>query len=211
MKVLLLNGSPNEKGNTYLALDSISQTLKLEGIDSEIFFVGKEAIVSCKGCGACSKIGRCVFDGDRVNEFVSKMMESDGLIVGSPVHYAAATGAITSFLGRAFFSGSRANKNPYRLKPAASVAIARRAGTSATLDQLNKYFTISQMPIISARYWNELHGQVAPQVNEDIEGMQNLRYLARNMAFFLKCKEAGLKSGISLPEEENVTYTNFIR
>ncbi len=211
MKVMLLNGSPHEKGNTYLSLNEIAKTLEEEGIESEIFYIGKEIIASCMGCGACSKIGRCVFDKDRVNEFVDKMINCDGLIVGSPVHYAAATGAITSFLGRAFFSGWRSGKNPFRLKPGASVAVARRAGTTATLDQLNKYFSISQMPVISGRYWNEVHGQIAPQVNEDKEGLQNLRYLARNMAYFLKCKEAGKNAGILPPIEEEVEFTNFIR
>ncbi len=211
MKVLLLNGSPHENGNTYLSLCEITKTLKEEGIDSEIFYIGKEAIASCMGCGACSKLQRCVFDKDRVNEFVDKMTQADALIVGSPVHYAGATGAITAFLGRAFFSGWRAGKNTFRLKPAAAVAVARRAGTSSTLDQLNKYFGISQMPIISGRYWNDVHGQTQGQVSEDLEGLQNLRYLARNMAYFLKCKEAANKAGIQPPSEEDVTFTNFVR
>ncbi len=211
MKVLLLNGSPHESGNTYLSLNEIAKTLKEEGIESEIFYIGKEPIASCMGCGACSKLGRCVFDKDRVNEFVDKMVEADALIVGSPVHYAGATGAITSFLGRAFFSGWRSGKNTFRLKPAAAVAVARRAGTSSTLDQLNKYFGISQMPIISGRYWNNIHGQTQGQVSEDLEGLQNLRFLARNMAYFLKCKEAGKNNGIEPPKEEEVIITNFVK
>ncbi len=211
MKVMLLNGSPHKEGNTYTALSEIAKTLNEEGIDSEIFHIGKEPIASCMGCGACSKLGKCVYDKDRVNEFVDKMTECDALIAGSPVHYAAASGAITAFLGRAFFSGWRSGKNTFGLKPAASVAVARRAGTSSTLDQLNKFYSISQMPIISGRYWNNVYGQTIGQVNEDKEGMQNLRYLARNMAYFLKCKEAGKNAGILPPTEENVEFTNFIR
>ena len=211
MKVLLLNGSPHEKGNTYLSLEEIAKTLKNDGIDSEIFYIGKDSIASCMGCGACSKLQRCVFDKDKVNEFVNKMMEADALIVGSPVHYAGATGAITAFLGRAFFSGWRSGKNVFRLKPAAAVAVARRAGTSSTLDQLNKYFGISQMPVISGRYWNNVHGQTQGEINQDFEGLQNLRFLARNMSYFLKCKEAGQNAGILPPKEEDVTFTNFVR
>ncbi len=210
MKVLLLNGSPHEQGNTFISLSEIAKTLKEEGIDSEIFYIGKGSIGSCMGCGACSKIGKCVLDNDKVNEFVDKMVEADALIVGSPVHYAGATGAITAFLGRAFFSGWRSGKNPFRLKPAAAVAVARRAGTSSTLDQLNKYFGISQMPIISGRYWNNVHGLLTGEVNQDLEGLQNLRYLAKNLAYFLNCKQAGMNAGIEAPKEEDVTFTNFI-
>ena len=205
MKVLLLNGSPHENGNTFLSLSEIAKTLKDEGIDSEIFYIGKDPVASCMGCGACAKLQRCVFDKDKVNEFVNKMAESDALIVGSPVHYAGATGAITVFLGRAFFSGWGSGKH------AAAVAVARRAGTSSTLDQLNKYFGISQMPVISGRYWNNVHGQTQGQVSEDFEGLQNLRYLARNMAYFLKCKEIAKNAGIEPPQEEDVTFTNFVR
>ena len=211
MKVLLLNGSPHENGNTFLALSEIAKTLKDEEIDSEIFYIGKDPVASCMGCGACAKLQRCVFDKDRVNEFVNKMVDADALIVGSPVHYAGASGAITAFLGRAFFSGWRSGKNVFRLKPAAAVAVARRAGTSSTLDQLNKYFGISQMPVISGRYWNDVYGQTPGQVNEDFEGLQNLRFLARNTAYFLKCKEAAKNAGIEPPKEEDVTFTNFVR
>ncbi len=211
MKVLLLNGSPHEKGNTYLSLTEISKTLKKDGIESEIFYIGRGPVASCMGCGACSELGRCVFDKDKVNEFVEKMIDADALIAASPVHYAGATGAITSFLGRAFFSGWRSGKNVFRLKPAAAVAVARRAGTSSTLDQINKYFGISQMPIISGRYWNNVHGLTQGEVNQDFEGLQNLRFLAHNMAYFLKCQEAAQKCGILPPEEENVNFTNFVR
>ncbi len=211
MKVLLLNGSPHEQGNTYLSLSEIAEILKENGIDSEIFYIGKDPVASCMGCGACAKLGKCVFDKDKVNEFVGKMIESDALIVGSPVHYAGASGAVSAFLGRAFFSGWRSGKNPFAHKPAAAVAVARRAGTSSTLDQLNKYFGISQMPVITGRYWNNVYGQTTGQVNEDLEGLQNLRFLARNMAYFLKCKEAGKNAGINPPMEEEVTFTNFVR
>ncbi len=210
MKVLLVNGSPHKQGCTYTALEEIAKTLNEEGIDSEIFQIGTEPLVSCRSCGACSKIGKCVIN-DRVNEFIDKMAESDGLIIGSPVHYASATGAATTFMDRAFFAGWRSGRGIYAHKPGASVASARRAGTTFTLDQLNKYFTISQMPIISGRYWNMVHGSTPDEVRQDVEGLQNMRFLARNMAWFLKCKQAGLQAGIEPPKDEEVVFTNFIR
>lgn len=210
MKVLLFNGSPHSKGCTYTALNEIAKTLKEEGIDSEIYNIGPKAIAPCKACYACAKLGKCVID-DEVNEFIEFAKDFDAFVFGSPVYYAAAAGSAVSFLNRAFFSASKSGKKVFSHKPAAAVASARRAGTSATLDQLNKYFTISQMPIISGRYWNMVHGSTPEDVQSDLEGMQNMRILARNMAYYLKCIEAGKKAGVELPKQEEVIYTNFIR
>ncbi len=210
MKVLLVNGSPHRNGCTFTALSEIAKTLNEEGVETEIFQVGIEPLAGCRGCGACSKIGQCVIN-DRVNEFLNIAGDYDGYVFGSPVHYAAATGAITSFLDRVFFANMYSGKNLFAHKPGTAIVSARRAGTTATLDQLNKYFTINQMPIISGRYWNMVHGHTPDEVKKDEEGMQNMRILARNMAWHLKCREAGEKIGIKLPKEEQTVYTNFIR
>ena len=205
MKVLLVNGSPHQNGCTYTALNEVAKTLNEQGIETEIFNTGTD-IYACRACGACSKIGRCVIN-DTVNEFVSKAKEADGFIFGSPVHYAAASGALTSFMGRAFYSG----KGAFAFKPAAAVVSARRGGTTAAFEQINKYFTISQMPVISSKYWNMVHGSKAEDVLKDEEGMSVMRALGRNMAWFLKLKEAGEKAGIKLPVQEEQVRTNFIR
>ena len=210
MKVILVNGSPHEKGCTYTALETVAKTLNEEGIETEIFQLGTKPLVGCTACGACAKTGRCVFD-DRVNEFLELAEEADGFVFGSPVHYASAGGAIVSFMARAFFAGSNSAKMPFTLKPAAAVVSARRAGTTAAFDQLNKYFTISQMPVISSRYWNMVHGTKPEDVANDAEGLQIMRVLARNMAWFLKCKEAGKKAGVPFPKKEETIRTNFIR
>jgi len=210
MKVLLVNGSPHEFGCTYTALEEIAKTLNEEGIDSEIFYIGTDPIAPCKACYACGKLKKCVIN-DKVNEFIDIMEGSDGIIIGSPVHYASASGIITAFLDRAFFAGSRAGTGLFAHKPGSAIVSARRAGTTATLDQLNKYFTISQMPIISGRYWNMVHGANPEQVKQDKEGMQNMRILARNMAYHLKCKQAAKDAGILPPKQEEVIFTNFIR
>lgn len=208
MKVLMLNGSPHEKGCTYTALWEVAGQLNEAGIETEIMHVGGGDVRGCMGCGACGRLGRCIFDGDKVNEAVEKMKECDGLVVGSPVHYASAGGAITSFLDRFFYSGSSAAAH----KPGAAVASARRAGTTATLDQLNKYFMISQMPVVSSQYWNMVHGQCPEDVKKDEEGMQIMRVLGRNMAWMLQSIEAGKAAGIKRPEEEeHKMRTNFIR
>lgn len=178
MKVLMLNGSPHEKGCTYTALSEVAGELNQAGIETEIMHVGGGTVHGCMGCGACGKLGKCIYSDDKVNEAVEKMRQSDGLIVGSPVHYASAGGAITSFLDRFFYSGSSAAAH----KPGAAVASARRAGTTATLDQLNKYFMITQMPVVSSQYWNMVHGQCPEDVKKDEEGMQIMRVLGRNMA-----------------------------
>ncbi len=210
MKVLLVNGSPHEKGCTYTALTEAAKTLNEEGIDTEIFWVGTKPLAGCIACKTCAKTGRCVFN-DRVNDFLDIAKGADGYIFGSPVHYAAASGAITSFMDRVFYADALGGRQSFYLKPAACIVSARRAGTTATFDQLNKYFTISEMPIISSRYWNMVHGAKPEDVEKDLEGLQTMRILARNMAFFLKCKEAGLKTGVPLPMREEIIFTNFIR
>ena len=211
MKVLLINGSPNEKGCTYTALSEISKTLNNENIETEIYYIGTEPIAPCRDCRACTKLQRCVID-DKVNELLARINEFDGFVVGSPVHYASASGSICPFLDRLFFAASRIPAgNPFRLKPATAVVSCRRAGSTATLDQLNKYFLINQMPIISGRYWNMVHGSNPEQVLQDLEGLQNMRIVAKNMAWLLKCKEAAEKLDIKAPEAEETIYTNFIR
>lgn len=207
MKVMLVNGGPHEKGCTYTALAEIEKVLTEEGIESEIFWLGNRPIGGCISCGGCKGTGRCVFDSDPVNRFLDRAGEFDGFIFGSPVHYAGATGAITSFLDRVFY----ANSSLFAFKPAAAVVSARRGGTTASWDQLNKYFGITQMPIITSQYWNMVHGNTAQQVLEDKEGLQTMRVLARNMAWFLRCKEAGEKAGVPLPKQEERAITNFIR
>lgn len=208
MKVILVNGSPHKEGCTYTALKEVEKALNEEQIETEIFWVGSKPISGCLGCKGCMKSGKCVID-DTVNEFVEKAKSADGFIFGSPVHYAAASGTLTSFMDRAFYSGSK--QKVFLYKPAAAVSSARRAGTTATYDQLNKYFGISQMPIISSRYWNMVHGSTPDDVKKDEEGMQTMRILGRNMAYYLKCIEAGKEKGILLPKEEETCFTNFIR
>jgi multimeric flavodoxin WrbA len=210
MKVLLVNGSPHKEGCTYTALTEVAKTLNEEGIDTEIFWVGIKPLAGCTACRTCAETGRCVFD-DSVNDFLGIAQDADGFIFGSPVHFAAASGAITSFMDRVFFADLQSGKRSFYLKPAAAVVSARRAGTTVTFDQLNKYFTITEMPVISSRYWNMVHGAEPEDVEKDFEGLQIMRVLARNMAFFLKCKEAGLKAGVSLPAREESIFTNFMR
>jgi multimeric flavodoxin WrbA len=212
MKVLLVNGSPHKNGCTNTALEEIAKTLQEEGIGAEIYHIGIKPIAGCRGCGACTKLGHCVINDDGVNEFVDRCKDFDGFIFGSPVHYGSAGGAITSFMDRAFFTAFMSGRGEvFTHKPAAAVASARRSGTTATLDQLNKYFTISEMPVISGRYWNMVHGHTPDEVRQDLEGMQNMRILARNMAWHLKCQEAGKKAGIEMPKQEEIVFTNFIR
>jgi len=210
MQVLLLNGSPHTKGCTNAALEEIAKTLKQEGIDSEIFQIGTDVISGCRGCGACGKLGKCVIE-DKVNEFLELAKDFDGFVFGSAVHYAAATGSITAFLDRAFYVNAHSGRRIFEHKPAAAIASARRSGTTATLDQLNKYFMITQMPVISGRYWNMVHGRTVEDVKQDIEGLQNMRFLARNMAWHLKCRKAGEDMGFMPPKQEDVTLTNFVR
>ena len=211
MKVLLVNGSPHQNGCVSVALEEVAKELNKENIETEFFWIGVKPIAGCIACKNCVKTGKCVFD-DVVNEFVEKAKEADGFIFGSPVHYAGASGAITSFMDRVFYSAFSGKKGDrFTFKPAATVISARRAGTTATYDQLNKYFGISQMPIISSRYWNMVHGNTPEEVKQDEEGMQVMRILGRNMAYYLKCIEAGKEKGIMPPEKEKATLTNFIR
>jgi multimeric flavodoxin WrbA len=209
MKVLLVNGSPHEKGCTYTALKEIAATINKEGLETEIFQVGTTPLSGCTACRKCQELGRCVFN-DSVNEFLEIAGTADGFIFGSPVHYAAAGGAITSFMDRVFYANALSGKKSFYLKPAAAIVSARRAGTTAAVDQLNKYFLISQMPIVSSRYWNMVHGTNPDEVKQDQEGMQIMRILGKNMSWFLKCKEAAVKAGVPLPESEEITFTNFI-
>lgn len=206
MKVILVNGSPKKNGCTYTALTEVAGALEKNGIETEIFHVGNKPLAGCMGCGACLKTGKCFMD-DTVNEFVEKAKEADGFVFGSPVHYAAASGAITSFLDRAFYGKG----SVFAGKPGASVVSCRRGGASAAFDQLNKYFTISSMPVVSSQYWNQVHGTSPEEVRQDEEGMQTMRTLGNNMAWLLKCIELGKKEGISFPEGEKKIATNFIR
>lgn len=199
MKVLLINGSPHEKGCTYTALREIAGTFQREKIQADIFWIGNRPLYSCVDCGKCAEKGCCVFP-DRVNDFLEVAGDYDGFIFASPVHYAGATGALTAFMGRAFFADLHSGKNRFYLKPAAAVVSARRAGTTAALDQINKFFLWGHMPVISSRYWNMVHGQTPEQVLADAEGIRNLRMLAKNMTWFLRCKEAGERAGVPLPD-----------
>ena len=205
MKALLINGSPHAKGCTYTALSIVAKELENNGIEAEIVQVGHKDIHGCIACGKCQETGKCVFD-DIVNEVASKFEQADALVIGSPVYYAGVAGTMHSFLDRLFFS------TPFskRMKVGASVCSARRAGTTATFDQLNKYFTISEMPVASSRYWNMVHGHSAEDVMQDKEGVQCMRILGRNIAFLVKAIAAE-KERNGLPETEEVTFTNFIR
>ena len=206
MKVILVNGSPKEKGCTYTALCEAEKALNANGVETEIFWLGKDALAGCIGCGACFKTGKC-FRNDCVVDFVEKAKDADGFIFGSPVHYAAASGALTSFMDRAFYSGG----SFLRGKPAAAVVSCRRGGASAAFDQINKYFTISSMPIVSSQYWNQVHGNSPEEVLKDEEGLQTMRTLGNNMAWLLKCIELGKAAGVDFPTPEAVIRTNFIR
>ncbi len=206
MKVLMLNGSAKTKGNTMRALTEVGEQLKKEGVDYEILQIGGGPVRDCIGCGRCTEKG-CCFEDDNVNVFVAKLKEADGLVIGTPVYYAHPSGRILSFLDRAFYSSS----GSFAFKPAASVAIARRGGTTASFDVLNKYFGISQMPVAGSTYWNIGHGTVPGEAEQDPEGMQTMRNLARNLAWMIKCIKAGQNAGIGFPQTETGARTNFIR
>lgn len=206
-KVLLVNGSGNENGCTYTALKEVAGALEKEGIETEIFQLGKEPICDCIGCGGCGKLGRCVFGDDVVNAFVEKAKEADGFVFGTPVYYAHPSGRILSFLDRVFYSGGGA----FAYKPGAAVASARRAGTTASLDVINKYMTINRMPVVSSNYWNMVHGNKPEEVLQDQEGLQIMRGIGQNMAWLIKCIEAGKTAGIDHPQGEPKIKTNFIR
>ena len=205
MKVLLLNGSAHKEGCTFTALSEIAKTLNEQGVETEIYQLGNVELKDCSGCGACRKLGKCVIN-DIVNEFVEKARGFDGFVFGTPVYYAHPSGRILSFLDRAFYSG----KSAFEFKPACAIAYARRAGTTASFDVLNKYFTISNMPVVSDGYWNNIHGSVAEDAKKDLEGLQVMRTLGRNMAWLLKCIKLGKQNGIERPELEKQIRTNFI-
>ena len=205
MKVLLINGSPNAKGCTYTALSEVEKELHKEGIETEIIHVGNKDIRGCIACKSCYKTGKCVFN-DLVNEVKDKFEEADGLVIGSPVYYSSPNGTLLSFLDRLFYISSFDK----RAKVGASVVSCRRGGNTATFDVLNKYFTISQMPVVSSRYWNMVYGSNAEQVQQDEEGLWTMRVLGKNMAFLMKCIALG-KEQYGLPEKEEPKFTNFIR
>ena len=205
MKVLLINGSPRQDGNTGIALDEMVKVFEQEGIETDVMQIGNKAIRGCMACGACAKTGRCVFDDD-VNVAAAKLKEADGLVVASPVYYASANGTLVSFLDRLFQSG----KFDKTMKVGAAVAVARRGGCSATFDELNKYFTICGMPVASSQYWNSVHGRMKGEAAQDAEGLQTMRTLARNMAFLMKSIALG-KEKYGLPEKEDWLPTHFIR
>jgi len=207
MKVMLVNGSPHEYGCTRVALDEVAAALQAEGVGTEIFWLGKKPVGGCMACGSCKTTGTCVLD-DAVNEFHEKVAAADGFVFGTPVHFASAGGNMTAFLDRLFYSTPR---ELFRLKPGAAVVAARRAGTTAAFDQMNKYFTIAEMPVISSRYWNMLHGLTPEDAKKDAEGLATMRVLGKNMAYYLKCREAAEKLGVPLPEPEPRVMTNFIR
>ena len=206
MKVLLINSSAHEKGCTYRALSEVAVSLNKEGIETEIVQL-KDPINDCIGCGACKKTGECIIKNDMVNDFVKKAKDFDGFVFGSPVYYAHPSGRLLSFMDRIFYSGSSA----FAYKPAAAVVSARRGGTTASLDVIMKHFMINKMPVISSSYWNMVHGNKPEQVENDLEGLQTMRMLGQNMAWILKCIEAGKNNGISVPVPEEKIWTNFIR
>ena len=205
MRILMLNGSPKDNGNTALALSEMRKVFEAEGVEIDYVHVGKLAIRGCTACLSCYKAGKCVID-DVVNELAKKLEAADGLVVASPVYYASANSTLTAALDRLFYSA------PFdkRMKVGASVAVARRGGCSATFDQLNKYFTISGMPIASSQYWNSVHGAKPGEAEADAEGLQTMRTLANNMLFLMKSIALG-KEKYGLPEKEKAQRTNFIR
>ena len=207
MKVLLLNGSPHQNGCTHTALAEVAGELERLGIETQEIWVGNKPIRSCLGCGQCYAAKRCVFTEDQVNECVEALAQADGFVVGAPVHYAGPAGACTAFLDRVFYGKS----SLFAHKPAAAVVSCRRGGASASFDRLNKYFTISSMPVVSSQYWNSVHGNTPEQVRQDLEGLQTMRTLARNMAWLLQSIEAGKTAGVAQPEKEPRVSTNFIR
>ena len=206
MKVILVNGSPKEKGCTYTALKEVEKQLNKNDIETEIFWIGNKPVSGCLGCGGCLKTGKCVID-DKVNEFLGKVKETDGFVFGSPVHFAASSGMLSSFMDRVFYGRGKLFAN----KVASAVVSCRRGGATAAIDEINKYFLMTNMPIVSSQYWNMVHGNTPEEVLKDEEGMQTMRTLGNNMAWLLKCIKAGKDVGINLPENEDVIKTNFIR
>lgn len=205
MKVLMLNGSPRPKGNTAFALAQMEDVFASEGVEVETILVGNKPVRGCIACNRCSELGRCVFD-DLVNEVAPKFQEADGLVLASPVYYASANATLVALLDRLFYS----TQFDKRMKVGASVVCARRGGTTATFDELNKYFTISGMPVASSRYWNNIHGTAPGEAAQDAEGIATLRELARNMTFLMRSIELG-RQKYGLPEREPGVHTNFVR
>lgn len=206
MRVVLVNGSPHKHGCTFTALHEVAKELEKNGIDTEFFQLGTQVITGCIGCGVCLKTGKC-FRNDCVNDFLDMAPKADGFIFGTPVHFASSSGMLTSFMDRVFYGRTSIFAN----KPAATVVSCRRGGASAAFDQINKYYGISSMPVVSSQYWNQVHGNTPEEVIQDLEGMQTMRTLGKNMAWLLKCIEAGAKAGVALPEKEQAVKTNFIR
>ena len=205
MKVLMLNGSPRTKGNTFIALEEMKKVFETEGVEAEIVQVGNKDVRGCIACRRCVELGKCVFD-DVVNELAPKFEEADGLVIASPVYYASANATLIAFLDRLFYS-THFDKT---MKVGASVVAARRGGLSSTFDELNKYFTITGMPVASSQYWNSIHGRKPGEAQQDAEGLQTMRTLARNMTFLMKSIALG-KKAYGLPEKEPFERTNFIR
>ena len=207
MKVLLLNGSTRRDGCTYTALSQVAHALEQEGMETEILQMGNGPVRDCIGCDKCAELGRCVFADDVVNQWLEKAREADGFVFGSPVYYAHPTGQLLSVLDRLFYAGGATLAH----KPGAAVVSARRAGTTASLDVLNKYFADAQMPMVSSTYWNMVHGTAPEQVAQDLEGLQTMTNLGRNLAWLLKCIEAGKRQGFAPPQALRGQWTNFIR
>jgi multimeric flavodoxin WrbA len=207
MKVLLVNGSPNKNGCTYTALQEVEKELHKQNIETEIFHLGNQPLRGCTACAKCLELDKCVFDDDAVNVALVKADKADGFVFGSPVHYAGPSGFIKSFLDRCFFAGS----SVFAHKPGAAIVSCRRGGASAAFEQLNKYFTINNMPVVSSQYWNMVHGNTPQEVRQDLEGLQIMRVLGRNMAWLLQSIQAGREAGVALPEKEERVQTNFIR
>ena len=205
-KVLLINGSPNKAGCTYTALREVEKSLNKNGVETEIFHIGKGPVQGCTGCGGCGRNGKCVFD-DGVNRLVERLDEFDGLVIGSPVYYASPNGALLAFLDRLFFAAGK----KFAGKPGAAVVSCRRGGATAAFDVLNKYFSISNMPIVTSQYWNQIHGNTPEEALQDAEGLQTMRTLGENMAWLIKCIQAGRAAGVPEPVYEKKQSTNFIR
>ena len=210
MKVLLINGSPNKQGCTYTALNEMSKVLNDEGIETEIYYIGKDPIAPCRACRACGKIGRCVIN-DKVNEFVEHAREFDGYVIGSPVHYGSASGVVIPFLDRAFFVDFMSGKDSFKHKPGTAIVSARRAGTTASYDVLNKYIGISSMLQVPSTYWNGVHGSSAEDVLKDEEGVTVMRAVASNMAWLLKLLDSAKGTELEKPVAIKKAMTNFIR
>ena len=212
MKVLIVNGSSHLHGTTMAAVEEMVKVFDAEKIETEVIQLGAKPIADCTQCNVCRETGKCVFKYDRVNTFVEKAESADGFVFATPVYFAHPSGRIFDFLDRAFYSSGNNEIYPaFQFKPGAAIAVARRGGTTAALDALNKYFGIAQMPIAGSTYWNNVHGFVAEEASQDEEGMQTMRNLARNMVWMMRCFENGKKNGIPYPATEHTKRTNFIR